>query len=379
MAYRRSGVKTWSFQGRTRHGAKQVSTGVRDRALARKLEQMWHNLAGQWAWDLLETTPLDELYLKYEEARHHLPSLRQLLSATPDDPDLTGLVDQWQSIYRSGHSEERTDRVTTDLRWLFPPKHPRRASTVTAGWLEERLAQYPAKPVTRRRVHSSWSVFFRWCAKNKVFAHSPMLEVEVPRLVLPPPKFYELDEVLAIVAAQPTITRKAFMAFMYGTGADLSPAVQVRRRDVDEAHKQVRIMGTKATGRDRMAMIQPWAWKYLRPHLRTVPPNEVLFPYTRFAPSDWHRETVASLLTEKTLSEAYPLRNCRHHLAVLLVRSGWPLQAVAAQLGNSVLMVHRHYARFQPTAAERAMWQRKTDEMIATRFPNPYTPASGDD
>lgn len=365
MAYRRAGIRTFCFKGRTRTGYMQVNTGVRDKGLAGRLEQMWKDLADQWAWDVLET-PLKTLYPKWEESRHHLPTLRQLLAPPPVDHDVQAQVTPYITVFASSHQATRVSVVKRHLEWLL--SEPRPASAITEGWLEERLAAYPGKQNTRRVVHSSWSGFFQWCAKRGVFAVNPMRFFDPPPAQVPPPKFYELPDVITIVEAQPTAERRALMALMYGTGADLSPALEVCRKDVDERKREVRVMGRKAAGRDRVASIQPWAMKYLKPHLRTCLPNARLFSADRWTASDWHRFVVDDLIEQKVLAVRYPLRNCRHHLAVLLVRSGWPLQAVADQLGNSVLMVTRHYARFEPKAEERAVWQERTDALISRAY-----------
>lgn len=369
MAYRRKPWRTWYFDGKTRTGYQQVRAGTRDERLARRLEAMWRTLAEAWAWDVLEQVPatlsLAELYTQWETARHHLPTLRQALQPAPEDPDLFTLVDEWAMIYTSTHKADQAQKAVANVRWLLTG--PRPASQATAAWLESRLAAYPGRQNTRRRVHSSWSVFFDWCTRRGLFPRTPMDDVKRPAPFLPPPRFYELAEVQAIVEKQPDAQRRAFLALIYGTGADVSPALALCRRDLDEAGREVRIAGTKAVGRDRIARVAPWAWPIVMAHAKTCLPAARLFPWDRWTPSDWHRETVGSLCEAGVLSQVLPLRNARHHWAVRAVRGGMPLRLVADQLGNSETMVSRHYARFIPQRSERDYWEGKVEEAAEAR------------
>ena len=96
---------------------------------------------------------------------------------------------------------------------------------------------------------------------------------------------------------------------MYGTGADLSPALLLRRQDVDEITRYVRLAGTKSRHRDRMARIAEWAWPFVQDYLRAHLPTALLFPWNRWDASDSHRETVVDLTVKKLLPARYPLRN----------------------------------------------------------------------
>jgi len=367
MAYRRPGQKTWSFDGRTRTGYRQVNTGTHTRALAERVQGMWKGLADAWAWDLLEEVgrrySLDELYQAYEDSRHHLETLRARMAPPKEVVDLAPLVEQWRTVYAANHAEEQTAKAVANVRWLIPADTPCPATQATPRWLERKLAHYPGKQNTRRRIHSSWSMFFAWCTKHGVFEYDPMQRVDRPAPVLPPPKFYELEEVQRILAEAATDLERAYYAFMYGTGADVSPSLLVCARDINRATRDVRIMGTKAVKRDRVARIAKWAWPHVEAHLRTCLPHSRLFQaQDRWQFSKGHKALVERLVQEGTLSAVHALRNCRHHWAVRAVRGGTPLQVVARQLGNSVQMVERHYARFEPTQTERDYWEAQVEQ-----------------
>jgi integrase len=76
-----------------------------------------------------------------------------------------------------------------------------------------------------------------------------MLAVKRPKRELKPPMFYEIVIVERIVAWQPDDARKAFFALVYGSGADISPALQVMRDDINPKEHEVRIRGTKTGNR----------------------------------------------------------------------------------------------------------------------------------
>jgi site-specific recombinase XerD len=327
---------------------------------------MWAELAEAWAWDVLDgmpkRVPLSDLYEAWEASRHHLATLRQRLAPPPEDPDVSALVETWATVYASNHKPDTSAHAKKHVRWLMPEGTRKRASTISSAWLEERLAAYPGKQNTRRKVHSSWSEFFGWCEKRGIFPRTPMRDVDRPVLALAPIRFYELEDVQRIVQAQPTQDRRAFLALMYGTGADLSPALLLRRQDVDESTRYVRLAGTKTAHRDRVARIADWAWPFVQDYLRTHLPTALLFPWSRWDASDFHRETVADLSGKKLLPAPYPLRNARHHWAVRAVRAGTPVRVIADQLGNTETIVLRHYARFAPQTEERDYWEQRASE-----------------
>jgi integrase len=146
---------------------------------------------------------------------------------------------------------------------------------------------------------------------------SPSPVVEKPELRKVPIQFYEVDAARRIVEAQPDLARRALMALLYRTGAEVSVALKLTGADVDPAAKRIRAAGTKTYTRDRMARVADWAWplfwSYAKGHLPTARLwRESL---TRFTVSDWHRETVKALELP-----AYPLKNARHHWAVRMLR-----------------------------------------------------------
>ena len=75
-----------------------------------------------------------------------------------------------------------------------------------------------------------------------------------------PIRYYELDAVERIVGAQPTLQRRALLAFQYGAAVEVSVTLGLTRGDFDPARREVRAAGTKAITRDRLVRVADWAW-----------------------------------------------------------------------------------------------------------------------
>jgi integrase len=186
-----------------------------------------------------------------------------------------------------------------------------------------------------------------------------MDRVKRPKAVKPPIMFYELDAVERIVGAQPTLERRALMALMYGTGIEVSTALQLTRSDIDPVKREIRAAGTKAHTRDRVCRVSDWAWPIVWQYVQPMHPQAKLWPsYNRWTVSDWHRDTVADLELP-----AIPLKNSRHHWAVRSLRAGTPVGVVQDQLGHgSPMLTLSLYGRFRPSTEDREKWEAAATE-----------------
>lgn len=372
MVYRRDKRPSFYFEAKLRDGFKQLCTHTHDKKLAQRIEHMWGELADRYrAWDLLEpviATPkaISALYDAWSEAKQDVEEVRR----RSHDRDIEPLVAEWKGVYEKGVESDTATHALTHLRYLFPEGVPRLASTVTADWLTERLAAYPApRRNTLRKVHSSWSGFFDYLVMPKrLFVASPMLHVDRPHLQRVLVAFYDALTVARIVAWQPDSTRRAFFSLMYGTGADVSPALLVDRADVNVSAKEVRIQGTKSGGRDRIVRVADTHWPTFWAHARTVTASRV-FPATwdRWTVSDWHRQTVGigvkdthGAIAEKglELAKRLPLRKARHHFAVRLLEAGTPVRVVSDMLGSDERTVLKHYGPWIVSGEDRARWEK---------------------
>jgi integrase len=370
MVYRRKGTKRYSFEARTRTGHKQLPTGTTDKVLAGRMAAMWERLAErERAWDVLDRVLVGELAVSalwdaWVRSEEHLPELRRRLA----DVDLVPLVEPWLATAATQYPADTVAHLTHHVRTLLPAGAVVRGSSVTTAWLSAQLAAYhapsrrpggapvPVRRNTRRKVHSSWSQFFDYVSRvHGVYPTNPMLAVDRPAQERSPIRFYELPQVERIVGYQASAEMRTLFALLYGSGADLSPALTLTRDEVDVATQSARVMGTKAHTRDRVSRIAEWAWPIIWAHVRTLLPGAPLFPTLtdRHLPSKVHGRTVKALGLPR-----YPLRNSRDHWAVRMLRSGTPVAVVQHQLGHaSPMLTLMKYGRFLPEASDRAYWE----------------------
>lgn len=360
MVFRRGTRRSWYFTGRTRTGWEQVCTFTPHRRTAARIEAMWQDMAEDHrAWDVLGRVLAGEmnaaqLYDIWSSNGRSLSKVRQVLA----DTDLEPLVDEFLAIYRK-QFPVAARHVEAHLRWLMPEGAPLLISTATGDYLTQRLYSYNGKRNTLRKVHADWSVFFSWCVSPKrLFAVSPMLEVERPPLERQPVAFYELDVIERIVAWQPTPERRAVFALLYGGAIESTLAIGVRRSDLQASTQEVRAPGVKAHTRDRVCRIDSWAWPHLWSHAHAILPTARLFPetWTRHQVHDWHTETLEGLGIDPKLK---PYAS-RHAWAARWLRAGTPVEVVQKQLGHSSPMLTLSlYGQFLPGSADRAHWEQQ--------------------
>ena len=382
MVFRRGQRPSFYFQARTRYGWQQLCTHAKDRKLAEKIVFMWSELADDHrAFDVLDRVLAGDLNAaelfdlwRSEAIDRNLPALRTRLR----DADLAPLVDEFLDIYGK-RFPRAVGHVRAHLRALLPEGDSLLISQATPEYLtralyahgHRRSAEGPLVPSSRntlRKVHANWSLFFEYCVRPKgLFQRSPMLEVERPPLERKPVEFYDLDTIERIVAWQPTPERRAIFALLYGGAIEVTPALTLRRADLDPAAQEVRVPGEKAHTRDRMCRMVSWAWAILWTHARSVLPLAPIFPpsWTRHQVHDWHSAAIKALEIRPVLK---PYAS-RHAWAARWLRAGTPIEVVQQQLGHaSPMLTLSTYGRFLPGASDRAEWERKvTANEVARR------------
>lgn len=371
---------SWYFEAKTRHGYKQLCTHTTDKALAGKMEHMWGVLANQHrAWDLLEPVLADPrkigaLYDDWKDTNHNVEAMR----LRANDVDVEPLVAEWFGVYKGQVAEDSAKHALKHVRHFFPKGVVRKKSTVDADWLTTVLAAYPGKRNTRRKVHSSLSVFFDYLVMpKKLFAASPMLHVARPTHELSPIAFYDPRSIERIVEWQPTDARTAFFAGSYGLGADVSPMILVEREHIDPSTREVRLIGTKTGTRDRVVRMSDAMWPTFWKYAKTVLHGR-LFPETwdRWTVSDWHRQTVGVGVKDThgkvvreglKLAKRLPLRKARHAFAVRLLESGASIRVVSEQLGTDDRTVLKHYGPWITSADDRARAEKMATKHATKR------------
>jgi integrase len=358
---------TWYFQARTKSGWSKRSTEIpiRNRRLAIQVALMWETLAAEHrAWDVLDrvlnrTLPIGRLYDLWEPAnrrKHDLPYLRRALADRSAREQMSEFLLQYAGTVKPDIFE-RTERY---LRKLVSADSTLQVSDLTSEFLARQFAKltvamdgttvYSAN--TKRVMHSAWSTYCAWLVKpQRLLERNPMDDVDNPPAGQSRAVFYELDVVMSIVAAQPTVARKAFLALIYGAALEPSAAIALTRNDVFPLERDVRAAGTKEHTRDRQSLLADWAWPLLWALAKTVSPGKKLFgETTQSTMTHWHRDTVVAL----ALSPLLPLYNGRHHWAATRVRAGVPIEVVSRQLGHSSTQeTLRVYGKFRPSGADR--------------------------
>jgi integrase len=141
---------------------------------------------------------------------------------------------------------------------------------------------------------------------------------------------------------------------------EVSVALNLKRRDIDEERREVRAKGTKTKSRDRVAMIAQWAWPYVERHIANLLPEAPLFPnMDRWRAADAHKEACKAIGRSN-----YQQRDARHTYAVIAIRAGAANEVVAGQLGHAnTSQVTNVYGRYRPTDNEKRNWEERAEEM----------------
>jgi len=368
MAYTRDGRPTFYFQARTAHGRKLMSLGTPDRALAKKIEAMWEALTYEHrAWDCVEPVlqrqmKIAALFDLWRDSGRNVDELRRRLH----DVDLEPLVADFLAVHKAKVKPDSLEHIEFHLRHLLPEGQSFARSRATVEFLTATLYAYPGKPGTIRKVHSDWSVFFAYLTDvRSLYERNPMEKVARPPASKPIVRFYELDVVERIVAAQPTAERRALFALLYGTACEITVALGLTRADIFEKRKEVRTAGTKTHTRDRVSRVADWAWPIFWAHSKALLPAAKLFPNvpSRYTASDWHTETVGLAPKGLGLTQQYPMYNARHHWAVRQLRAGAPIKLVQEGLGHaSPNLTLSTYGQFRPSGADRDRWEEAATE-----------------
>lgn len=348
--------RTWRVKIPTRHGSwRDRSTGTRDKATANAMQRMVTELGpqGKRAWDLLEAVlagqlSLGRLYDAYRD--NQLDRLRAELN----DLDLLPLVEHWQEWLK--------DRVKERAKYrgyvmTLAGEGPWRRSTLTAERVERWLTSLPVAGPTKRKYHAALSSFLGYVRSVGYIFSNPLDHLAPPPSSKALVEYLELPDVLRVIDHAPK-PEAAVFAFLYSTGCDLMTALGLRRRDVDLESHEVRARGTKTANRDRVVLVEEWAWSHVESACKGLLPDAPLFPgLNRWTVSDVHREIVKRLGLYR---RGIDIRGARHHFAVRMLRAGTPLEVVARSLGNTPGIVLKTYGRFIPTTEERRRWAERS-------------------
>jgi integrase len=331
-------------------GKKRVSLGTSDLKMARAIEALMRHLAGKREWVLLGAA-LDgrsspgELYDHALKGEQYLEDLRGQLSAV----DLNQYVESWQNWARRRASASTVARYLVQLRALIPADVAFPSSHFTRKRINEALQSLPVSGSTGKRYHAGWSSFGRYLVEIEVLDANPMRSVTPPRDNPPRELYLSLEDSKRLVEAQPEPYR-SIAALREGAGVEISAALTVLRRDVDELNRTVHVHGTKNASRSRLVGVEDWAWRYVIAAAKGKLPNASVFVEEDGRPATYYRALSAHRAAVKALKlpEGYRMHDSRHSFAVRCMKGQIEPQRIAQNLGHrDATMVLRVYGKYQ--------------------------------
>jgi integrase len=336
-------------------GRKRVSLGTDDRVIARDIESLMRQLAGKREWALLDAvvsgqTSAGELYDHAREGADGLVAFRARLS----DVDLNQQVDGWRNWATRRASESTVDRYEAQLRILVPADSPFPRSRFTRKAINEALSKLPASGSTARRYHAAWSSFAKYLVEIEIIETNPLRSVTAPRNNPPRELYLSLEDSKRLVEAQPEPYR-SIAALREGGGVEISAALKVRRRDVDEKARTVHVHGSKNAWRSRPVFVEDWAWTYIATAAKGKLPDAPLFVEEVGEAVTYYRALAAHRAAVKAvkLPAGYTMHDARHSFAVRCMKAGVDPQLIANNLGHrDATMVLRIYGKYRVTAAD---------------------------
>jgi integrase len=359
----KNGNSFWTWVRRADGSRIRVPLGTADKATAKRAEQVLARLAAKWEWDLLEAVisrrlSVSDLVAAQEAGPRALTEARTNLT----DPDISSYITAWQEWAGRSTAPGTVARYLRQVRAVMPEGKPFPRSRFTRATLSAALSQLEIRrrkqmvkgcDSTARRYHAAWSSLATFLVEREVIDTNPLRSVKAPRANPAKEAQLELADTLRLVDAQQGIYR-ALLALCEGSGAEISPALAIRRRDLDEKAQTVHVHGTKTAARDRIIRVEDWAWPIVLTAARGKMPDALLFtedgaPASYYNARKHHRAAVKRL----GLPADYTLHCARHSLAVRWSKAGVEPQLIANQLGHEdILMVVRVYGKYRPKAGD---------------------------
>jgi integrase len=351
----RHGRYYWAWAPLRDNRRKRVALGTDDRLLARDIDAMLRQLAGKREWVLLEAavngpSSVGDLYDHWSQGPEGLAALRARLS----DVDLNLHVEGWQNWAKRNASEGTVARYVRQLRNLIPAGVPFLRSSFTRKGINEALSKLRASGSTARRYHAAWSSFAKYLVEIEVIDANPLRSVTPPRNNSAKELYLSEEDSKRLVEAQREPYR-SIAALREGAGVEISAALKVRRRDVDERSQTVHVHGTKNSWRDRPVFVEEWAWPYIVAASKGKLPDAPLFVEEDGHPVHYCQALAAHRAAVKVLKlpAKYTMHDSRHSFAVRCMKAGIDPQLIANNLGHrDATMVLRIYGKYRVTSAD---------------------------
>jgi site-specific recombinase XerD len=394
MVFRRKGRAFFEVKVPRRDGTwGSEPTGTRDRVTANAMEEMVRQLQGREAWALLEAVTsrprrwkLAELYRLWRETpvTRHSKKTGQPIEPSIDERiehveaqlvtvDLDQLVETFHKVLArpgSGVSIDTANHYRSAVRLYIPKGEPCPPARLTEKelrvWLEE---MDDVEPGTVRKRGIGMGRFTEWLVGRGVLGMDPMRDITLP------PQGDPLTHYLEVADAERLADALAGQMRLYemvlpATALEVTTALGLRVRAVSTIDHEIHAPGTKTSARNRVVRVAEFGWPAVLELLKGKHPDSLLFDRIpdRWIAGEEHRAAVDALgekghrvfVEWEGKEKRYTMRDHRHTWAVRAVRSGWPIGAVAEQLGHSDggVLALRVYGRFAPKKEERARWEQ---------------------
>jgi integrase len=335
--------------------SKRISLDTKDRNLAKVFEAMLDQLRTQREWDILgriagHTLTVGEVYDHWREGEEGIERLKLSLS----DIDLNQQVEGWANWAQRRAGANTVEKYTRQLRRLVPEGVPFKRSQFSRRVISASLASLLCSSSTARRHHAAWSSFANYLVEVEVIPANPLRSIRAPSPNPPKELYLSLTDCLRLVEAQP-LPYRALAALREGAGVEISPALAVKRGDVDEKEHTVHVRGTKNAWRNRIVLVDDWAWPFLAQTLKGKLPDALLFVEESGKPARYARARSEHKAALKALSldPKYTMHDARHSFAVRWMKEGQDPQLIANNLGHrDASMVLRIYGKYRPKPSD---------------------------
>lgn len=347
-----------TYWGRVKHRdgeSRRVSLNTKDRILAKTLVAMLDQLRAQREWQILDriarhTLTVGEVYDHWRKGDEGVNELKDSFS----DVDLNQHVEGWTAWAQRRAGKSTVEKYTSQLRQLIPEGKPFKRSQFSRRHISATLASLKCSGSTARRHHAAWSSFANYLVEMEVISANPLRSIRAPTPNPPKELYLALADCLRLVEAQP-LPYRALAALREGAGVEISPALAVRRRDVDEEQHTVHVHGTKNTWRDRIVMVDDWAWPFFAAALKNKLPDAFLFVEESGEQATYPqaRAEHKAALRALGLNPKYTMHDARHSFAVRWMKEGRDPQLIANNLGHrDASMVLRIYGKYRPKPSD---------------------------
>lgn len=358
--YKRNGIYTLWIPKQF-GGTVERSTGTSDKDVYKGMKRMVAGLKAARRWALLRAlvekqagTRMPRLTLgKLYDAHtaNALDALEASLSASALKPYVAAHLDRLRGRGKSVRHIENVERQLKNFLESHTTTADLTVANVTA-W----LATLRSSPGTRRQYLFAVTGFTRYLVDvPEVLKDYPLTKVEAPDKN--PAKMRYVSEaddrrIVDMASSQ----YRALFAFIKATGADLTVAIGLKRRQLDLTEQTADLRRFKTDGEALpVALIESWAIPYLTAHASSVLPSALLWPGVgRFGAYQHHKRSC-----KRADVDSYTLKDSRHSVAVRMIARGFDTFEIADQLNNSPELVARVYARHITKAKEKAAQQRR--------------------